>query len=112
VGVLTIVMLAVDLPGKIGKLLAPDDPSVQMILQPLRGVILDEGREPLPGVEVVLPEFSQATTTDRHGAFTFHVKAARQRPVSVISRKDGNETDRRDAALGNTSMNFTMRRMP
>jgi hypothetical protein len=57
VGVLTITSLSADLPGKIRKLLAPDEAMIQMIQQPLAGVIWDEGHEPLAGVEVVLPLF-------------------------------------------------------
>ena len=83
-----------------------------MILQPLSGVIWDEGHDPLPGVDVVLPEFNQATTTDRNGAFAFQVKALKQRTVDVIATKDGYVTYDADATLGNTSLNFTMRRKP
>jgi hypothetical protein len=75
VGVLTITTLAADLPGKIRKIFTPDESTVQVIQQPLSGVIWGEGHEPLAGVEVVLPEFNLATTTDRHGAFAFRVKA-------------------------------------
>ena len=89
VGVLTITTLAADLPGKIRKLFAPDESTIQVILQPLSSVIWDEGHDPLPGVDVVLPEFNQATTTDRNGAFAFQVKAAKQRTVDIIVKKDG-----------------------
>jgi TIR domain len=112
VGVLTITALGADLPGKIRKIVAPDESTMQVILQPLSGVIWGEGHEPLPGVEVVLPEFKQATTTDRHGAFAFQVKAHKQRTVDVIARKDGYTTHDADATLGNTALNFTMRRKP
>jgi hypothetical protein len=112
VGVLTITTLAADLPGKIRKLFARDESTIQLIQQPLSGVIWDEGHEPLPGVEVVLPEFNLASTTDRNGAFTFQVKAQKQRTVDVIARKDGYKTHDVDATLGNTSLNFTMRRKP
>jgi hypothetical protein len=47
VGVLTITSLAADLPGKIRKLFAPAESTVQVIQQPLSGVIWDEGHEPL-----------------------------------------------------------------
>jgi len=45
-----------------------DGSTIQVIQQPLSGVVWDEGHEPLAGVEVVLPEFKLVTTTDRHGA--------------------------------------------
>ena len=112
VGVLTITSLAADLPGKIRKIFAPDESTIQVILQPLSGVIWDEGHEPLAGVEVVLPELKLVTTTDRHGAFAFQVKAPKQRTVDVIAKKDGYTTYNADATLGNTSLNFTMRRKP
>jgi TIR domain len=112
VGVLTITTLAADLPGKIRKLFAPDESTVQVILQPLSGIIWDEGHEPLAGVEVVLPELKLVTTTDRHGAFAFQVKAHKQRTVDVIAKKDGYTTYNTDATLGNISLNFTMRRRP
>jgi CarboxypepD_reg-like domain len=112
VGLLTITSLAIDLPGKIQKLLGPDDMGVQVVQQALAGVIWDEGQEPLPGVEVVLPEFNLTTTTDRNGAFAFQVKDQKQRTVDFIARKDGYKTHNADATLGNTSMNFVMRRKP
>ena len=112
VGVLTITSLAADLPGKIRKIFAPDESTIQVIQQPLSGVIWDEGHEPLPGVEVVLPELKLVTMTDRHGAFAFQVKAPKQRTVDVIAKKDGYMTYNADATLGNTSFNFTMRRNP
>ena len=83
-----------------------------MIQQPLSGVIWDEGHEPLPGVEVVLPQLMLETTTDQHGAFAFQVTAQKQRTVDVIAIKDGYMTYNTDATLGNTSLSFTMRRKP
>jgi hypothetical protein len=59
---------------------------------------------------VVLPELKLVTTTDQHGALAFHVKAYKQRAVDVIAKKDGYTTYDADATLGNTSLNFTMRR--
>jgi hypothetical protein len=112
IGILAMTTLAVDLPGKIQKLIGPSEPGVQAVEQSLSGVIWDEGHEPLPGVEVVLPEFNLTTTTDRHGAFALRVKADKQRTIDVIARKDGYLTHDSDATLGNTSLNFTMRRKP
>ena len=112
VGLLTITSLAIDLPGKIQKLLGPGDTGVQVVQQALAGVIWDEGQEPLPGVEVVLPELNLTTMTDRNGAFAFQVKDQKQRTVDFIARKDGYKTHNADATLGNTSMNFVMRRKP
>jgi hypothetical protein len=62
VGVLTITTLAADLPGRIRKIFAPDESTIQVMQQPLSGVIWDQGHEPLTGVGVVLPEFNLATT--------------------------------------------------
>jgi hypothetical protein len=47
VGVLTMTSLAADLPGKIRKLFAPAESTVQVIQPPLSGVVWDEGHEPL-----------------------------------------------------------------
>jgi hypothetical protein len=110
VGLLTITSLAIDLPGKIQKLLGLGDTDVQVVQQPLSGVIWDEGHEPLPGVEVVLPEFNLATMTHQNGAFAFQVKAQKQRTVNVIARKDGYKTHDADTTLGNNSLNFITRR--
>jgi hypothetical protein len=59
---------------------------------------------------VVLPEFKPVTTTDRHGAFAFQVKAHKQRTVDVMAIMDGDSTYKSVASLGNTSLNITMRR--
>jgi hypothetical protein len=110
VGVLTITTLAADLPAKISKIFAQDESTIQVIQQPLSGVIWDERHEPLAGVEVVLPEFKLVTTTDRHGAFTFQVKAHKQRTVDGMAIMGGYITYKAGASLGNTSLNITMRR--
>jgi hypothetical protein len=47
VGVLTMTSLEADLPGKIRKIFAPAESTVQVIQQPLSGVIWDEGHKPL-----------------------------------------------------------------
>lgn len=80
--------------------------------QTLSGVIWNERREPLADVEVFLPEFNLTAITNQHGAFTLQVKAAPQRPVRLIARKSAYATYRSDATLGNTSINFIMRREP
>ena len=89
VGVLTITTLGADLPGKLQKIFGSGGPGVQVIEQPLRGMILDENQKPLSGVELLLPKFNKDTTTDHRGLFTFHVKAEKERPVRVIARKSG-----------------------
>jgi hypothetical protein len=58
VGVLTITTLAADLPGKIRKIFAPDESTIQVMQQPLSGVIWDQGHEPLTAAGAVLPEFN------------------------------------------------------
>ena len=112
VGVLTMTTLAADLPGTLQKLLGSGAPGVQVIEQPLRGMILDEHQRPVSGVDVFLPEFNQGTTTDHRGLFTLHVTAEEERPVRVIARKSGYVTRDSDATLGNTSLSFTMPKEP
>jgi hypothetical protein len=110
VGVLTITTLAADLSGKLHKTFAPGGSTVRVLEQSLSGVIWDEGHEPLPDLEVVLPEFNLTTKTDRNGAFTFRVKAHKERQVDVIVRRDRYETEDLPGTLGNTTWKVTMRR--
>ncbi len=112
VGLLTITSLAADWPGKIRKIFALDGSTIQVIQQALSGVVWDEGHEPLAGVEVVLPEFKLVTTTDRHGALAFQVKAHKQRTVDIMAIMDGYSTYKAGASLGNTALSITMRRKP
>ena len=64
-------------------------------LQTLAGVIWDDNREPVAGVEVYLPEFNLTITTDQQGKFALQVQAAPQRQVRLIARKAGYESVRK-----------------
>jgi hypothetical protein len=81
-------------------------------LQTLAGVIWDDNREPVPEVEVYLPEFSLTTSTDHQGKFALQVQATPQRQVRLIARKAGYESRQEDPTLGNTALSFVLRRKP
>jgi len=80
------------------------------VIQPLSGTILDQNGEPIPGVTVTIPEFNKAVTTDPHGRFSFEVKAPKQYSVQIMAIKQGYETWRQYATLGNRSLTFKMTR--
>ena len=107
--VLTFVTLVLDIPKKVLDLVPSRNHSL-MEIQTLAGVVWDDNNDPLSGVSVVLPEFNLKTVTDHHGMFKFEVKAKKQRSVNLVGSKLGFETYDADPTLGNTSLNFKMRR--
>ncbi|GKS70267.1 hypothetical protein W03_22710 [Nitrosomonas sp. PY1] len=107
VGVLTILSLITELPGKI---MSTIKPQVEVsTLQSLAGAIRNEANDPLPGVQVSLPQFNLTNTTDRYGQFRFDVKASKQDSVALLAQKPGYQNYEADVTLGNTSLGFTMR---
>ena len=81
-------------------------------LQPLSGSIRNEANDPLPDVQVSLPQFTLIQTTDQFGQFRFEVKASDQETVALLAQKPGYETYEADVTLGNTALGFTMRKKP
>jgi hypothetical protein len=108
---LSVLTILVALPGTIGYLFQQSAPAGRT-LQALGGVIWDDTRETVEGVEVFLPEFHVTTLTDRQGKFVLQVQATPQRQVRLIARKEGYEPRVEDPTLGNTSLSFVLRRKP
>jgi hypothetical protein len=106
---LILIIVAFVLPTRIWETFTSPSATTE-VLQTVSGMIVDERQEPLADVEVFVQEFSLTASTDRHGVFTFQVRAMPQRPVKLVARKGGYVTYRADATLGNTSFNFTMQR--
>ncbi len=93
----------------------PSAPGKNALLeQPFAGSIWRPGNEPLAGVNVSLlfdGKLVGTTTTDSLGRFRFRVKAAPDSDITLIAQKQGFQTDKRYAQLGNTNFNFTMARV-
>lgn len=115
VGVLTAVTLGKQLTGRpslqdaqqtVGEHAGQSTPTKQR----LAGIISEEDKGPVPGAEVSLPDFDQTQRTDENGHYSFVVSASEQEQVTLIARKGGYDTYQGYATLGNTSMNFSLRR--
>jgi hypothetical protein len=106
---LSLITVALDLPTRKRETFTSTSETTE-VLQTLAGMITDERQEPLADVEVFVPEFNLTASTDRHGVFTFQVRAIPQRPVRLVARKGGYSTYPAEATLGNTSFNFIMQR--
>jgi hypothetical protein len=78
----------------------------------LIGAIRNEANDPLPGVQVALPQYKLTTTTDPFGQFRFEVTASNQETVALLAQKPGYQTYEADVTLGNTALGFTMRKNP
>jgi CarboxypepD_reg-like domain len=108
VALLTVVSLALDVPGKVWDLWR-GPAAERLVLQTLAGVIWDERRQGLAGVQVFVPELNLTTTTDTRGYFSLQAQATHQRPVALIASKNGYETRTIEAILGTTNVEFIMR---
>jgi len=108
VAILTLVSLIVEVPQKIASLFKSEGEHSE-IVQVLAGEIMDEDGNPLPDVEVQLPEFNVSGKTDRNGSFELKVKVPKQSQVSFRARKEGFETVNLDPCLGDSFLNFQMR---
>ena len=106
---LSLITIALDLPTRIRETFTNTSTTTE-VLQTLAGMITDERQEPLAEVEVFVPEFNRTASTDRHGVFTFQIRAVPQRPVRLVARKEGYRTYPAEATLGNPSFNFIMQR--
>ena len=106
---LSLITIALNLPTRIRETFTNPSTTTE-VLQTLAGMITDERQEPLAEVEVFVPEFNRTTSTDRHGVFTFQIRAIPQRPVRLVARKEGYRTYPAEATLGNPSFNFIMQR--
>ena len=120
VAVLTGLTLAVELPNKLPPVPATSDTASTTTLsdsekptpQLLIGSIRNEANDPLPGVQVALPQFNLMKTTDSFGQFRFEVTASNQETVALLAQKPGYQTYEADVTLGNTALGFTMKKSP
>ena len=117
VGVLGVIGWFLDLPEKLGWRTINEPASLeqpssdQLVAQVLSGSIQDHDGEPLPGVTVSLPDFQgAATVTNELGRFELQVTAHQEQEVTLIAQKMGYRTEKRYPTLGNTGLNFIMRR--
>ena len=76
--------------------------------QTLSGSIHNETNDPLPDVQVSLPEFGITTHTNTLGRFHLQAEATHQATVELLAQKDGYRTHRQYATLGNTQLSFTL----
>jgi carboxypeptidase-like protein len=102
---LAVLALALDVPDKVHTLWGGE----RLVQQTLAGVIWDEHRQGLAGVEVFVPELNLTTPTDARGYFSMQVRATPQRSVELIASKSGYETRKIEATLGNSNVQFIMR---
>jgi hypothetical protein len=120
VGLLTAITLAIKLPKELEsttatsgttsilKLTDPEKPTPQLLI----GAIRNEANDPLPDVQVSLPQFNLIKTTNSLGQFQFEVMASEQETVALLAQKLGYQTYEADVTLGNTALGFTMRKKP
>jgi len=104
IGVLTIVSMIFDLPGKIKNAYKKKESSIV-----LSGVIWDVAHKPLSGVTVNLRELGLTDTTNQYGEFRFEIKANKSTLLRIVAQKDGYEIWNKDLNLDNTKLEFTMR---
>ncbi len=79
----------------------------------LAGNIFDEAtRNPMSGVRVILTTYSKETQTNADGRFNFdfEVEAGGQQRVNLIAQKTGYQTLSLSPTLGDTGLNFYLKR--
>ncbi len=108
VALLTVLALALDVPGKVQELWY-GPAAARLVLQPLAGVVWDEQRRGLAGVEVFVPELHLTAITDTRGAFSLQAPATHERAVRLIARKSGFAPRTIDATMGTTNLQLNMR---
>jgi CHAT domain len=85
-------------------------PTAQAEEQNLAGLIHDEAGDPLANVVVVLPKLGAKAITDENGYFQLRVRAEKEARVDLMARKEGHQTYETDAHLGNTGLDFVMKK--
>ena len=109
-GILAAILAATQIKDRVWPPIVNNE-QTQLLEQPLAGTIHDEHNDPLPEVEVALPEFKGAVTkTDRFGRYALSVNAPREKTVTLVAQKPDYETQEHDATLGNVNFDFTMQR--
>ena len=104
IGLLTIVGMIFDLPGKIRNTFKKKESSFV-----LSGVIWDGEHKPLSGVTIRLRELGLTDTTNQDGEFRFDVKSAKTTLLHLVAQKDGYVPYDTDVERSNTKLEFTMR---
>jgi hypothetical protein len=105
VGVLTILTL-------LSQLFRIHAPALKVQEQTLAGSIWNDAGEPLSGVKVslLLAGKTLAGETNDLGGFNLRVTAPIEAEVTLIAQRDGYQTEKRYARLGNAGYNFSMRK--
>ena len=86
----------------------PPPEQIQLRTQTLSGSVHNETNDPLPDVQVALPEFGITTHTNTLGRFHLQAEAPHQATVELLAQKEGYQTHRQYATLGNTQLSFTL----
>jgi hypothetical protein len=76
----------------------------------LAGTVLDEQGNPLPGVHIAVPVYRLEETTTTDGRFEFQVTADREQMVDLTAEKQGYQTARLSPTLGDSEVNFSLKR--
>jgi hypothetical protein len=87
----------------------------QIFEQPLGGFIRDaESNQYVPRVQVTLPQFGEDATThtNTQGYFLIMVRAPKQANVRLIASKEGYADYSVEVVLGDSRMEFAMRKVP
>ena len=78
----------------------------------LAGTVSDSAGSPMPGVRVALPEYHVECRTNEDGRFELRVTAESQRIVNLVAQKQGYQTANLSATLGDSGLNFALKRTP
>ena len=112
--VLLVLIAATIAAYAINRIAAPNPKSppeqTQPLAQTLSGSIHNETNDPLPDVQVALPEFGITTHTNALGRFSLQAEAPHQATVELLAQKEGYQTHRQYATMGNTQLSFTLQR--
>jgi hypothetical protein len=111
--VLAAVTLASRLPTDWTRFIPPLDEEI--FEQPLGGFIRDaESNQYVPLALVTVPQFGEeaATHTNAQGYFLIMIRAPKQANVRLIARKDGYADYSAEVVLGDSRMEFALRKLP
>ena len=112
--IILVVIAATVAAYAINRIVAPRPESPPEQTQPrtqtLSGSIHNETNDPLPNVQVSLPKFGITTHTNTLGRFQLQAEVPHQVTVELLAQKDGYQTHRQYATMGNTQLSFTLQR--
>lgn len=78
----------------------------------LGGTVSDPDGNPLSDVQVVLPEYHVEGRTNDQGRFDLEIVAEGQRMVELVAQKKGYQTGHLSPTLGDSGLNFSLKRTP